>query len=301
MKLGVVGLGRMGTAIVKRLLKAKYKVVAYDKDVDLCKKIKRLGAEVVSKPIDLVKKTNVIWMMVPAGKVVDTVIKSLASDLKKGFILIDGGNSYFEDTVRRSKLLKKKGIHYIDCGTSGGLRGEKTGFSLMIGGEEKVYKKLKPILKAIAAKDGFEFFGPSGSGHYVKMVHNGIEYALLQSYAEGFHLLKNGTYKNLDLAKIAHVWNNGGVIRSWILSLLQEVLDKDQDLKNISGAIGENKTGLWTTQEAKKRKIPIDLIQRSLDIRSESRAAGGNYATKLVSMLRNKFGGHPVTLIEKKK
>ena len=294
MNVGLVGLGRMGKAIAYRISKAGHKVIAYDdKSVT---DIRIPGIKVTSDITDLTK-VDVVWMMVPEGNPVDDVIQHLAckkiSYMKKGSILIDGGNSHFSDTVKRHKKLLKKGIHYLDCGTSGGLHGKEIGFSLMIGGDRKAFNKVKTIFKAIAAKDGFEYMGPSGSGHYVKMVHNGIEYALLQSYAEGLNLLKNGKY-NLNLKAITKVWSNGSVIRSWIVNLLEDIFKKDQDLKKVSGAIGENKTGYWTVQEAKRLKIPVDLISKSLRIRKESRKTGGNYATKIVAMLRNKFGGHPL-------
>ena len=164
----------------------------------------------------------------------------------------------------------------------------------MIGGNEKPFSQVEEIFKAIAAPNGYGYMGPSGSGHYVKMIHNGIEYALLQSYAEGLHLIKDGHYDNLDLEKITDVWSNGSVIRSWITDLLNNIFSQDQQLTDISGEIGENKTGRWTLDEAKKQQVPIDLIERSLDIRTKSRKDGGNFGTKVVAMLRNQFGGHPV-------
>ncbi len=294
MKVGLVGLGRMGEAIAYRLLKAKHKVIAFDTDSKSASKVKGQGTKIVKRLADVAKEVSIIWIMVPAGSVVDKVIKGLLPSLKKGSILIDGGNSNFKDTIKRSKFLKKHKIHFVDCGTSGGLHGRKIGFSLMVGGEEESFKKICPILKAIAAPKGFDYMGPEGSGHYVKMVHNGVEYALLQSYAEGFNLLKNGPYKKLDLKKITEVWLGGSIIRSWILDLSLDVFSKDQNLKNVSGEIGENLTGRWTVEEAKKCKIPVDLIENAVAIRSWSRKTGGNYATKVVAMLRNKFGGHPV-------
>jgi 6-phosphogluconate dehydrogenase len=300
MKVGLIGLGKMGEAIAFRLIKAGHKVFAYDPNVDATKKVKRLGAEIVGDIVDLPKKAKIIWLMVPAGKIVDQTIKKLKTNLKKEAIIIDGGNSNFKDSIRRAKSLEKQKIYFLDCGTSGGLHGKKMGFSLMVGGDAKIYKKMQPVFKAISAKDGYAYMGPSGSGHYVKMIHNGIEYALLQSYAEGFNLLKNGKFKNLNLEKISNVWGHGSVIRSWILELLHNVFKKDQDLKNISGEIGENLTGRWSLQEAKKQKIPLDLVERSLKIRELSRESGGNYATKIVSMLRNQFGGHPLKILKRK-
>ena len=299
MKIGLIGLGRMGHAIAYRLLKYGHEVWGFDSDQKNSKLASDDGVKTVAKLQDLATHENathinIFWLMVPAGDVVDNVINDLIPYLKQGDIIIDGGNSNFKDSVRRYQNLISKKINYIDCGTSGGLHGKDLGFSLMIGGDEKVFEYLEPIFKAIAVPQGYAYMGPSGSGHYVKMIHNGIEYALLQSYAEGFHLLKEGKYKNLDLEKICDVWNHGSIIRSWILELAQNIFARDQNLTDISGKIGENKTGRWTLDEAKEQNVPVDLIERSLQIRADSRQNGGNYATKVVAMLRNQFGGHTV-------
>lgn len=296
MKVGLIGLGKMGNAIAYRLIKEKHTVVAYDRDKASLQKAKRIGVQVAKSVEDIAKQCRIIWLMVPAGKIVDSVLDELKPYLKAHDVVIDGGNSYFKDTVRRARGLVRKKIYYLDCGTSGGLKGRSIGFSLMVGGNEDAFEKIKSILKAIAIKDGYGYMGPSGSGHYVKMIHNGVEYALLQSYADGFNLLKHGHYKDLDLKTISRVWSNGSVIRSWIVDLIEEIFEQDQDFKTISGAIGENKTGLWTMQEAKAQKVPAELIERALHARAWSRKTGGNYATKLVALLRNKFGGHPVTM-----
>lgn len=299
MKLGLIGLGRMGKAIVYRLIKGGHNVIAYDPSEEARNEALSMGAQVVDEPEKITNEVDIIWLMVPAGETVDKVISQLSPSLKEGQIIVDGGNSNFVETIRRSKSLEEKGVYYLDCGTSGGLAGKTVGFSLMIGGERSAFEKVEPVFAVVAAKNGYGYMGPSGSGHYVKMIHNGVEYALLQSYAEGFHLLKEGHYKDLDLAQISHVWNNGGVVRSWILQLLGEIFDKDQDLAKISGSIDENKTGRWTSDEAAKQNIPVDLINRSLEIRAQSRKDGGNYGTKVVAMLRNKFGGHPVKTVDK--
>jgi len=300
MKIGLIGLGRMGNAIAYRLRKGKHAVVAYDRDKDAVKKVKQIGVKAAQSIEDLAKQCGIVWLMVPAGDVVDNSLEELKPHLKAHDIIIDGGNSHFEDTVRRAKSCARKKIYYLDCGTSGGIKGKSIGFSLMVGGNEGAYEKIKPILKSLAAPRGYGYMGPSGAGHYVKMVHNGVEYALLQAYADGFNLLKNGDYKDLDLETIANVWSNGSVIRSWIVDLLSEIFEDGQDFKTISGAIGENKTGLWTMQEAKKYDVPQELLDRALHARSWSRKTGGNYATKLVALLRNKFGGHPVKLKDEK-
>lgn len=294
MHIGVIGLGRMGRAIVTRLLKAKHSVVGYDLQEESRLSIQHLGASTVDNITDIAKQARIIWLMVPAGDLVNEVINELKPHLQSGDIIIDGGNSFFEHSIQRHNDLATINVGFLDCGTSGGLAGEQIGFSLMIGGDEIVFNKIEPILASIAAPNGYAYMGAPGSGHYVKMVHNGIEYALLQGYAEGFHLLKEGQYPQLDLAKIANVWNHGSIIRSWILELAHNVFEKDQELKNISGAIGENLTGRWTVDEAQKQDIPVDLIEQALTIRALSRATGGNFGTKVVAMLRHEFGGHEV-------
>ncbi len=294
MKIGVIGLGRMGAAIVHRLLDGGHEVVAFDQDGAARSKVKAMGASIALDATHLARESRVIWLMVPAGKVVDKVIEELRPELQEGDIVIDGGNSNFKDTIRRAKDLAKNKVQFIDCGTSGGLKGEDIGFSLMIGGDVEAYTKIEPIFKAIATDDGYGHMGPSGAGHYVKMIHNGIEYALLQSYAEGFHLLKEGRYTDLDLTQVAKVWENGSIIRSFIVELCQEIFSEDQNLEEVPGAIGENLTGYWTAEEAREQNVPVKLIDDALIIRKWSRETGGNYGTKVVAMLRHKFGGHPL-------
>lgn len=301
MNIGVIGLGRMGSAIVARLIKGNHSVVGYDPSEKTRLQIELLGASTVSSLESMARQVRIFWLMIPAGDLIDEVIDELKPTLRPGDIVIDGGNSFFEHSINRYNDLAAIGVHYLDCGTSGGLAGETIGFSLMVGGEKAIFEKVIPLLQAIAAPEGYAYMGAPGSGHYVKMVHNGIEYALLQSYAEGFHLLKEGQYKDLDLAAIAKVWNHGSIIRSYILELAKNVLDRDQNLSTISGEIGENLTGRWTADEAKRQDIPVTLIEEALAIRAMSRQTGGNYGTKLVAALRHAFGGHTVTKIEEKR
>jgi len=290
MKVGLVGLGRMGQAIAYRLIKYGHEVFGFDPKVDSAEKIK-----LVNSLSNLAQQVEITWIMVPAGKPVDDVINELLPNLKPESILIDGGNSNFKDTVKRYEKLKLKNIHFVDCGTSGGLHGKEIGFSLMVGSDRNIFEKIEPILKSIATENGYGYMGPSGSGHYVKMIHNGIEYSLLQAYAEGFDLLKNNNrYKNLDLEKISGIWLNGSVIRSWILQLAKNVFSKDQNFKDISGDIGENLTGRWTLEEAKKQNIEMLLLEKALRTREWSRKNGGNYTTKIIAMLRHEFGGHEI-------
>lgn len=291
--LGLIGLGKMGEAIAYRLSKSNFGIAAFDPNVQEVKDVENITFE--NSIEDVAKKTDIIWLMVPAGEITDKVINELSQKLKPGSIIIDGGNSNFHKTKKRYALLKEKKIHLLDCGTSGGVAGKQSGYSLMIGGDKDIFEETEEIFKTIAAPNGYNYMGPSGAGHYVKMIHNGIEYSLLQSYAEGFDLLKNNkNYPNLNLETITNTWLNGSVIRSWILELCKNIFAQDQELNSISGSIGENQTGRWTIKESKEQNIPMNLLEKSLEIRKKSRKTGGNYGTKVVAMLRNQFGGHQV-------
>jgi len=300
MKVAVIGLGKMGVALVYRLVNAGIPVIGYDPEVKARRKAATYGAHVTDSAEHCAQQATIIWLMIPAGELVDAVLQHLKPYLQKGTVVIDGGNSHFTDSVRRARSLKTKGIHFIDCGTSGGLAGKTKGFSLMLGGDKKIVSDLEPVFQALAAPQGYAYMGPSGAGHYVKMVHNGIEYAVLQAYAEGFHILHEGAYKNLDLEMVSHVWSHGSIIRSWILDLAHSIFKRDQKFENVDGAIQESGMGAWTVQEAYKQKIPAVLLKDALDIRGWSRDTGGNYATKLVALLRHEFGGHSVIKKEKK-
>lgn len=289
-----MGLGRMGLAIADRLVKAGHEVIAFDSNAQAEQEAMALGVHCVKSLSELGMQACIVWMMVPAGKPVDDVIAELMPTFQRGDIVIDGGNSFFKDSVLRYQMLAQQHVSFVDCGTSGGLHGRDFGFSLMVGGDDKAIEILTPIFQAVAAPYGYAHVGPAGSGHFVKMVHNGIEYALLQAYAEGFQLLKEGPYEQLDLKQIADVWNHGSIIRSWITELAGNVLAQDQEFTDISGSIGENLTGRWTLDTAQEHNVPVRLIKEALDVRTWSRQTGGNYATKLVALLRHEFGGHPV-------
>ena len=294
MNVGLIGLGKMGIAIASRLLKAKFNVIAFDPNNLAQDEAKILGVQIAPNISEVAQKTRIIWLMVPAGKIVDVALEELRPHLRSKDIIIDGGNSKFSDSMVRGAQLSEEGVYFIDCGTSGGIHGREIGFSLMIGGDQTAYREAEPIFKAIAAPGGYGYMGPSGTGHYVKMIHNGIEYALLQAYAQGFHLLKFGRFGHLNLEEISRVWINGSIIRSWILELAHEVFKKDQDFKNITGEVEHTGMGAWMIEEAQQQKIPATLIEESLNIRKESQKTGGNYATKIVAMLRNAFGGHAI-------
>lgn len=298
MKFALVGLGKMGQALAYRALQAGHEVFGYDIDATNCSDAEKIGVNIVVNSADFAHHDiHIFWLLVPQGPIVDTVIAQLMSVAKAHDIIIDGGNSKFTDSMRRAEELAKQDILFVDCGTSGGVHGRENGFCLMVGGDKKAYDIIEPLLQSVATAGGCAYVGPSGAGHYVKMVHNGIEYGLLQAYAEGFHLLKNGEFElaHLDLEKIAALWNHGSVIRSWILGLVENVMKEDQDLNDVAGNVASTGMGKWTVESAHKSGIPVQVIEESLKVREWSEKTGGDYGTKIVAMLRNQFGGHAVT------
>jgi 6-phosphogluconate dehydrogenase len=297
MNVAIIGLGKMGEALAYRAVKGGFKVFGFDLDAVACATAAKQDIHIVNNVADFAHKDiHIYWLMVPQGELVDKVIHQLRPIAHKNDIIIDGGNSKFTDSIRRAQDLASDNIYFIDCGTSGGIHGREYGFCLMVGGNKKAYDVLEPLLQAVAAPNGYAHIGSSGTGHYTKMVHNGIEYALLQAYAEGFHLLKDGMFKgeHLDLEKIAALWNHGSVIRSWILELVQDIMKEDQELADIEGNIASTGMGKWTVEQGHESHIPLPVIEESLNVRAWSEKTGGNYATKVVAMLRHKFGGHLV-------
>lgn len=298
MNVAIIGLGKMGESLAYRAIKSGFSVFGFDVSAESCAVAAKDGVHIVATIDDFAHKNiSVFWLMVPQGELVDRVIAQLRPMLKAGDVVIDGGNSKFSDSMRRAQELALDHIYFIDCGTSGGIHGRENGFCLMVGGAKKAYDSIEPLLKAVAATNGYAYVGSSGAGHYVKMVHNGIEYGLLQAYAEGFHVLKDGQFKDehLDLEKIASLWNHGSVIRSWILGLVKDVMTEDPDLNDIKGNVVSTGMGKWTVEQAHTMNIPVPVIEESLKVREWSEKTGGNYATKIVAMLRNKFGGHAIT------
>ena len=298
MKVAIIGLGKMGEAIAHRALQTGYELFGFDVNSESCAQAEKNGVHIVANLADFTdKEIDVFWLMVPQGELIDRVIDQLRPALKPGSVIIDGGNSKFTDSMRRAQELALADIFFIDCGTSGGIAGRENGFCLMVGGDKKAYNSIAPLLLSVAVPGGCEYVGPSGAGHYVKMVHNGIEYGLLQAYAEGFHVLKDGEFKDahFDLEKIAMLWNHGSVIRSWILQLVADVMKDDQNLTDIMGKINSTGMGQWTVERAHKSGIDVPVIEQALKVREWSEKTGGNYATKIVACLRNKFGGHAVT------
>lgn len=295
MIIGVIGLGKMGLQIARKLAAAGYAVIGYDPQSASLSQESTSSFILASSMQELAQQVDVAWLMVPAGEIVDACLAQITDVLHTGALVIDGGNSFYKDSIRRANTLKTKGLFFLDCGTSGGTHGLEHGFSLMVGGDAEAYKQAEPLFKILAAPNGFGYVGASGAGHFVKMVHNGIEYGILQAYAEGFHILREGQYKGLDLAQIASIWQNGSVVRSWLLELAQQTFALDQEFKHIDGAIAENKTGRWTLDTAQELTIPAPVIAAALETRAWSRQTGGNFATKFVAMMRNAFGGHAVT------
>jgi 6-phosphogluconate dehydrogenase len=294
MNIGVIGLGKMGAPIAQKLQAMACHLTVYDIKPAVQQEFKNKGFTVVASIEEVSAQAELLWVMVSAPAV-DSVLKQLCACTQTDTIIIDGGNSYFRDTLRRGKELEAKGLRFLDCGTSGGLWGAEHGFSMTIGGEYKTFKRAEEVFEKLAASPhAYLYTGPLGSGHYVKMVHNGIEYALMQAYAEGFRLLHEGYYKQLDLAAISKTWLEGSIIRSWMLKLIHDILVQDQEFITINGAVGENGTGRWTVEEAHKAGIPVKVIEQALHIREESRSTGGDYSTKLVALLRHSMGGHPI-------
>ena len=295
MQLGFIGLGKMGGNMVERLLRDKHRVVIYNRTDDKVREYAEKGAVPSTSYENLLSQLEgrkAVWLMVPSGEAVDQNIRSILPFLSRGDIVIDGGNSYYKDTVRRGNELSSKGIHYLDCGTSGGIWGLKIGYCLMIGGEPDPVKFLEPVFKTLAPPDGYLHCGAGGSGHLVKMIHNGIEYGMMQAYAEGFDILRASPY-GLNLQKIAHLWNQGSVVRSWLLELADSALTKDPELGGLEPWVADSGEGRWTVFESIERDVPAPGLTLALQSRFASRDKN-SFAHRLLAALRNEFGGHAV-------
>jgi 6-phosphogluconate dehydrogenase len=295
MELGVIGLGRMGSNMSQRLMEGGHRIVAYDRSAEAVRDVAKTGAPGAASLEELVRKLappRAVWLMVPAGAPVTDTIHSLAPLLSPGDVIIDGGNSYYKDSIERAASLQKHRLHFLDVGTSGGIWGLKMGYCLMIGGDEEVFRRLEPIFRTLAPEEGYAYMGRSGSGHFVKMVHNGIEYGLLQAYAEGFELLHASPYE-LDLAQLARLWNRGSVVRSWLLELTEKALAADPDLATIKDYVEDSGEGRWTVIEAVERGVPLPVISLSLLSRFRSQQ-DESFGAKVIAALRREFGGHAV-------
>ena len=294
MKIGMIGLGRMGANMTKRLTGGGHEVVAYSRG-DAEGTARDAGAQWAASPQALVgslPKPAVVWLMIPAGSPVDETIAALRPGLAAGDIVVDGGNSYYRDSMRRAAELASAGVFFLDAGTSGGVWGLENGYCLMVGGDAGAVERVRPIFETLAPENGFARVGACGAGHYVKMVHNGIEYAMLQSLGEGFEIL-NASDFSLDLPQIAGIWRHGSVVRSWLLDLLTDALGKDPKLEHIRGWVDDSGEGRWTLKEAIDHAVPAPALADALFARFRSRQAD-SFSARAIAALRNEFGGHAV-------
>jgi len=320
LQLGMIGLGRMGGNMVRRLMKAGHDCVVFDHSDEMVRRLGSegaVGASSLTEFVGKLSKPRAVWIMVPAGAATESTVEELARQMEPGDIIIDGGNSYFKDDVRRSTTLKNQGIHYLDCGTSGGVWGIDRGYCMMIGGPKEAFEHLDPIFKALApgkgeidptpgregrtssAEEGYLYCGPSGAGHFVKMIHNGIEYGLMQAYAEGLDIFRNADTAELpeqhryqlDVADIAEVWRRGSVVGSWLLDLTAMALAENPDLSNYTGFVSDSGEGRWTVQAAVEQAVPAEVLTAALYARFRSRQEH-SFADKVLSAMRHKFGGH---------
>jgi 6-phosphogluconate dehydrogenase len=291
----MIGLGRMGANMAERLVLGGHRVVAYDRNPDAVRRVAEkgaAGAQSVREVAESLKTPRALWVMVPSGDPVDETIAALRPHLAKGDVVVDGGNSNYQHTLQRAEALRAHGVHLVDAGTSGGIWGLKEGYCMMVGGEQEAVERLTPVLKTLAPENGYAHVGPTGAGHFVKMVHNGIEYGMLQAYGEGFEMLKRSRFP-LDLGKIAHLWNHASVVRSWILELAESVLQRDPDLASIRGFVEDSGEGRWAVHEAVDSEVSAPVLALSLFARYASRQDDA-FSAKVIAALRNEFGGHPI-------
>lgn len=298
MELAMIGLGKMGLNMATRLTHGGHHVIGYDPADPAVKEAIQVGAEgahSLEEVLSKLKAPRIIWLMIPAGRITEETVEQLSTLLGKGDVVIDGGNSNYKDSIRHAALLESKGIDFVDCGTSGGIWGLEEGYSLMIGGKPEVVESLHPVFETLApaADKGWGWVGPHGAGHFVKMVHNGIEYGLMEALAEGFSILKAKKEFDLDLAQVAHIWQYGSVVRSWLLDLATRALDEDAELADIKPWVADSGEGRWTVFESIDLNVPVPIIMMSLQMRFVSRDEE-NYTARMLAALRNQFGGHAV-------
>ncbi|MBI4287213.1 MAG: decarboxylating 6-phosphogluconate dehydrogenase [Chloroflexi bacterium] len=298
MELGMIGLGRMGGNMALRLINGGHRVVVYDQSAAAIKDLVKQGASGASSMPDLLKqlaKPRAVWVMVPAGEPTENTVNAVAAAASPGDVIIEGGNSNYKDSMRRAAAVKQRGLFYLDAGTSGGIWGLQEGYCLMVGGEKEAFQRVEPVFRTLApAVDrGYGYVGPSGAGHFVKMVHNGIEYGLMQSYAEGFELMAAKKDLALDLAQVAEMWRYGSVVRSWLLDLTAAALRENPKLDNIMAYVEDSGEGRWTVQESVDLGVPLPVIALSLQARFRSRQ-DQPFAARLLAALRQQFGGHAV-------
>ncbi|WBL15550.1 phosphogluconate dehydrogenase (NAD(+)-dependent, decarboxylating) [Sutcliffiella sp. NC1] len=295
MQIGIVGLGKMGYQLSLNLLDKKYDVVANDVNVEAMEKLSIDGGKTtatIEQLVQSLEKPRTVWMMVPAGDITESVFTSILAHLEEGDRIIDGGNAHYKDSIARSKRCEEKGIYFFDCGTSGGVDGARQGACVMVGGNEKVFKEIEPLFKNLTVENGYLYTGEVGSGHFLKMVHNGIEYGMMQSIAEGFDILEKSSF-NYDYEKVAKVWNNGSVIRSWLMELTENAFSKDSKLDDIKGVMHSSGEGKWTVETALDLEMAAPVITLALLMRYRSQE-DDTFTGKVVAALRNEFGGHAV-------
>ena len=298
MELAMIGLGKMGLNMSTRLVRGGHRVVGHartDATVEEAVKLGAEGAHSIEEVVDKLKSPRIVWLMVPAGQVTSDTIDRLSGLLENGDIVIDGGNSNYKDSVRHAEMLEPKGIDFVDCGTSGGIWGLAEGYSLMIGGKPEVVEKMRPIFETLAPapNKGWGYVGPHGAGHFVKMVHNGIEYGMMQAFAEGFSIMKAKEEFGLELAQISHIWQHGSVVRSWLLDLAARALDEDDKLAEIKPWVADSGEGRWTVFESIDLDVPAPVITLALQMRFISRDEE-NFGARMLAALRNQFGGHAI-------
>lgn len=295
MKLAIIGLGRMGANMARRLIQGQHEVVVYNRTQEKVKDMAKEGAIGASSLKELaaqLSKPRIAWLMLPAGATTDEHINELQGLLQAGDIIIDGGNTHYKDDLRRAQNLKKYGLHYMDAGVSGGVWGLKVGYCAMVGGDQNDFKKIEPALKTLAPEGGYLYCGPVGAGHFVKMVHNGIEYGLMEAYGEGFEMLQASPYgQYLNLGQVAHLWNKGSVVRSWLLELLESAFKKDPNLQSIAGYVEDSGEGRWSVEQAIESGVAAPVIALSLFKRFQSRQADV-FSDRVLAALRREFGGH---------
>ena len=298
MELGMIGLGRMGGNMAQRLLNGGHRIVAFDLNAESVQALEREGAAGASSIPELVAQLpppRAVWVMLPAGEPTEGAIREVSQALSQGDTVIDGGNSNYRDSVRRAAELNERGISFLDAGTSGGVWGLTEGYSLMVGGDQEAYRRLEPVFQTLAPGPdrGYGYVGPAGAGHFVKMVHNGVEYGLMQAYAEGFELMKAKEEFGLDLSRIAEIWRYGSVVRSWLLDLTSAALREDPELSGLDAYVDDSGEGRWTVQEAVELAVPAPVITLALQTRFRSRQEG-SFGAKLLAAMRGQFGGHAV-------
>jgi 6-phosphogluconate dehydrogenase len=303
MQIGMIGLGRMGMNMARRLLRGGHEVVVYNRSPAKAAQMVAEGAAGAASLQELVDKLaapRAVWLMLPAGRVVDEHAACLAGLLAAGDMVIDGGNSYYKDDAPRADLLKSKGIAYLDAGVSGGIWGLESGYCIMVGGDETGFKHIEPFLQTLTQPEGYLYCGATGAGHFVKMVHNGIEYAMMEAYGEGFNIMKESTYgPELQFDKIAHLWNRGSVVRSWLLELLETAFGNKQQLEALEPFVEDSGEGRWAVQQALDSGVPAPVIAQAVFQRFESQGRGA-FSHKVLAALRREFGGHRVITKDKK-